>query len=281
MGSLPSLGGGHHKPDHRHPGAGLAGWGSRRKASPLQSPGYALHVRSLRPGTQAHCPGLMRLCAQLWALPRCLLQTILVRWARQLPPHPLPLSGPASLRPCPHCCGHRDLTTAASRAPGQVLHGRPGLCRGPDCWPGGAPRDPCWRNTGRAPVCSPGGTVLYRPFCLCNINTDFYTSALWLSVLSIVFGSLPSASTWSLAHGWSRWLTTILTASAFWEAQQTVVLHTPAEWPPLRPHCPCCHHWRVIPGVEGVGGGGPFLCPPHLCASQAFLLWPWRWGTAL
>lgn len=146
--------------------------------------------------------------------------------AASSPSHPLPLSGPASLRLCPHCCAHRNLTTAASRAPGQVQHGRLGLCRGPDCWPGGAPRDPCWRDMGHAPVCSPGGTVLYRPFCLCNINTDFYTSALWLSVLSIVFGSLPSASTWSLAHGWPRWLTTILMASAFWEAQQTMVLHT-------------------------------------------------------
>lgn len=37
------------------------------------------------------------------------------------------------------------------------------------------------------------------PFCLCNINTDFYTSPLWLPVLSItVSNSLTSASIGSL-----------------------------------------------------------------------------------
>lgn len=43
--------------------------------------------------------------------------------AASSPSHPLPLSGPASLRLCPHCCAHRNLTTAASRAPGQVSMG--------------------------------------------------------------------------------------------------------------------------------------------------------------
>lgn len=65
-----------------------------------------------------------------------------------------------------------------------------GASRGPGAGQVGMLQDPGWRHGPRTCLFTGRGCAV--PFCLCNINTDFYTSSLWLPVLSITeFGSPP------------------------------------------------------------------------------------------
>lgn len=102
-------------------------------------------------------------------------------------PYSLLLSGPANLGPSPPLClahpGHQGRFRArVLGCPGGLVLAR-------------------WAHykilTGERGVTHPllTGRGCAVPFCLCNINTDFYTSPLWLLVLSIpAFDSLPRLS---------------------------------------------------------------------------------------
>lgn len=157
------------------------------------------------------------------------------------------------------------------RALGQVLCQSLGRL-GAWCWPGGHVTRSSQERDG------PPTHLLARrdcavPFCLCNINTDFYTSPLWLLVLSITAFCSPPLS----LH--REVLTTLPTASAFWASQ------------PPRPHHHSClpgrSHLEMKVGVE-VAATPTLTCFPSLllpasgftlalglmglCASQASLV---------
>lgn len=143
----------------------------------------------------------MEPCTQLW--PRgptsYLLQIIPNCWARQdsPTPHSLLLSGPANLGP-PHHCAHRTLTPSHIQGTRAGSVPELGAVQESWCWPGGhITRSLLERDRSLIHLLT--GRDCAVPFCLCNINTDFYTSTLWLLVLSItVFDYLPLASIGSL-----------------------------------------------------------------------------------
>lgn len=102
-------------------------------------------------------------------------------------PGPSPLHARRTLTP--HLSSH-VLDT------GQVPHqsqGSGGAAQGAWCWPGGHVTRSSLEREGCPPSLFTGRDCAV-PFCLCNINTDFYTSPLCLPVLSIPVLGFPPLS---------------------------------------------------------------------------------------
>lgn len=123
-------------------------------------------------------------------------------WVRQVSPTlpPPSLAGPAHPGPFP-LHARRTLTPHLSSHvldTGQVPHqsrGLGGAAQGAWCWPGGHVTRSSLEREGRPRLPSLfTGRDCAVPFCLCNINTDFYTSPLCLPVLSIPVLGFPLLS---------------------------------------------------------------------------------------
>lgn len=115
-------------------------------------------------------------------------------------PHaPTPVSRRASSPGPSPPCARRTLTPHLSSHvldTGQVPHqsrGLGGAAQGAWCWPGGHVTRSSLEREGHPPSLFTGRDCAV-PFCLCNINTDFYTSLLCLPVLSIPVLGFPPLS---------------------------------------------------------------------------------------
>ena len=107
-----------------------------------------------------------------------------------LPPFPAPAPWASQPGPPPHRCAHRTLTLGHIQSTGAGSVPESGAAQKAWCWPGGhMTRSSLERHRSLTHLLARRDCAV--PFCLCNINTDFYTSPLWLPVLSITMLDSP------------------------------------------------------------------------------------------
>lgn len=182
---------------------GSTGWGGRRKPPP---PPVRPWPSPCRAGLKAWCParfpgdGAVRLPGSVLKAPvSCGAPGNPMCWVRQASPTCPPPSLRGQLTRAPPLRACRTLTP---HLPSHVLdtgqvprqsRGSGDAAQGAWCWPSGHVTRSSLEREGRPPSLFTGRDCAV-PFCLCNINTDFYTSPLCLPVLSTPVLGFPPQS---------------------------------------------------------------------------------------